>query len=235
MRTRARSRARIVPSRSRGRGGRSRASVSAASSRAMPSTERQSGRFGVISISSTWSSSPRCFARSPPTGASRSSSSRPASCSSPRPSSRSEQRIPCDSTPWIFLAAMTPSPGSVAPGGAKAARTPARVFGAPHTTLKRSPLPARTRHSTRWWPRLSPRSRSIASISPITAPRRPTGASGVTLATSIPALTRRSAASCGESFRSTNSRTQPYGILTRTVSRTAGRSRRRGGCRRRRT
>ena len=34
-------------------------------------------------------------------------------------------------------------------------------------------------------------------------------ASGVTLATSIPALTRRSAASSGGSFRSTNSRTQP--------------------------
>jgi hypothetical protein len=43
--------------------------------------------------------------------------------------------MPCDSTPWIFFTATAPSPGSVAPGGAKAARTPARAFGAPHTTL----------------------------------------------------------------------------------------------------
>ena len=42
--------------------------------------------------------------------------------------------MPCDSTPWIFAAAIRRLPGSTAPGGAKAARTPARAFGAPQTT-----------------------------------------------------------------------------------------------------
>ena len=117
--------------------------------------------------------------------------------------------MPSDSTPWIFFAATTPRPGSVAPGGAKAARAPARVFGAPHTTLKRCAPRARTRQTIRRWPRLSPSSRSTLSISPTTTPRSPDGASGVTLATSRPALTRRSAASCAESLTSTNSRTHP--------------------------
>ena len=42
--------------------------------------------------------------------------------------------MPCDSTPWIFAAAIRRPPGSTAPGGANAARTPTLVFGAPHTT-----------------------------------------------------------------------------------------------------
>jgi hypothetical protein len=42
--------------------------------------------------------------------------------------------MPCDSTPWIFAAAIRRPPGSTAPGGANAARTPTFVLGAPHTT-----------------------------------------------------------------------------------------------------
>src|SRR5262249_59316375 len=57
-----------------------------------------------------------------------------------------------------------------------------------------------------------PSSRSTASISPTTTPLR-SGASGVTDATSIPALTRRSAACSAVSLRSTNSRTHEYGIF----------------------
>src|SRR5437773_2035135 len=52
----------------------------------------------------------------------------------------------------------------------------------------------------------------MASISPTTTPLR-SGASGVTDATSIPALTSRSAACAAVSRRSTNSRTHPYGIF----------------------
>ena len=42
--------------------------------------------------------------------------------------------MPCDSTPWIFAAAILRSPGRTAPGGANGARAPTLVFGAPHTT-----------------------------------------------------------------------------------------------------
>src|SRR5437867_2575247 len=84
------------------------------------------------------------------------------------------------------------SPGSTAPGGAKAARRPTAAFGAPQTTLKCA-RPVETRHSTSRCPWLSPSSRSIAPISPMTTPRSP-GASGATLATYPPALIRRAAA-----------------------------------------
>src|SRR5262249_34973476 len=67
-----------------------------------------------------------------------------------------------------------------------------------------------TRQSTSVWPWLSPSSRSMASISPTTTPLR-SGASGMTDATSMPALTRRSAACSAVSRRSTSSRPQPYG------------------------
>ncbi len=190
------------------RGAWRRAPVSAASSRATPRTERQSGRFGVTSTSRTWSSRPRWATRSWPRRASPSRRRSPASCSSPRPSSRSEQSIPCDSTPRIRAAATRRPPGSVAPGGANAARAPTLVFGAPETTEKRS-RPVETRQRSRRWPWLSPSSRSIASISPTTTPARPAGVSAVTLATSTPAFVSRSAASAAASFRSTSSRTQP--------------------------
>ena len=52
----------------------------------------------------------------------------------PTPSSASEQSIPSDTVPRMVATASRRPPGSDAPGGAKAARTPARTFGAPHTT-----------------------------------------------------------------------------------------------------
>src|SRR5437879_2516748 len=58
----------------------------------------------------------------------------------------------------------------------------------------------------------SPSSRSMASISPATTPRK-SGASGVTDATSTPALMRRSAACAALRSSSTSSRTQRYGIF----------------------
>ena len=42
--------------------------------------------------------------------------------------------MPCDSTPRIFVALMARWPGKTAPGGAKAARAPTLVLGAPQTT-----------------------------------------------------------------------------------------------------
>ena len=98
IKTRASARAGSPDSFSATAGGRKRAPVSADSSRAMPTMERQSGRFGVISTSSTWSSRPSVATRSAP-GRAPSSSRIPASCASPIPSSRSEQSMPCDSTP----------------------------------------------------------------------------------------------------------------------------------------
>src|SRR4029453_7340558 len=52
----------------------------------------------------------------------------------------------------------------------------------------------------------------MVSISPTTTPRR-SGATGVTLATSTPALIRRSAACSAVRSPSTSSPTQPYGIF----------------------
>ena len=54
--------------------------------------------------------------------------------SGPTPSSASEQSIPSDAMPRMVATATRRPPGSAAPGGANAARTPARTFGAPHTT-----------------------------------------------------------------------------------------------------
>src|SRR5947208_582879 len=192
-------------------GARRRAPVSAASSRATPRTDRQSGRFGVTSTSRTWSSRPRCATRSRPSGASPSRTRIPSSGSGPNPSSRSEHSIPWDGTPRIVAVSTRRWPGSTAPGGARAARTPTFVLGAPQIT-ENFWDPVETRQRRRRWPWLSPSSRSIASLSPTTTPRT-SGASGVTAATSIPAFVRRSAASAGDSRRSTNSWSHLYGIF----------------------
>jgi hypothetical protein len=42
--------------------------------------------------------------------------------------------MPSETTPRILAAFTSPSPGSRAPGGANAARTPATALGAPQTT-----------------------------------------------------------------------------------------------------
>src|SRR5207245_6493058 len=114
-------------------------------------------------------------------------------------------------TPRTVAVSTRRVPGSTAPGGAKAARTPTFVLGAPQIT-ENFWEPVETRQRRRRWPWLSPSSRSIASISPTTTPRT-SGASGVTAATSIPAFVSRSAASAGDSRRSTNSWSHLYGIF----------------------
>ncbi len=119
------------------------------------------------------------------------------SASSPIPSSFSEQSIPSDSTPRFLVAWIFWPPGSVAPGGAKAARAPTVRLGAPHTTVK-----WRSAVATRQTPCLS-----IASTSPTTTPESP-ATRGAASATSMPAFVRRSATAFGDRSVSTNSLSQ---------------------------
>ena len=110
-------------------------SKDAAVSRARPITERQSGRFEVISNSTTVSESIRAsFISVPILSAKHSSRMRIPSSSFPgiscevRLSSPIEQSIPFDSTPRSFPALITTSPGNFA--GARAAGTiaPSNTF-----------------------------------------------------------------------------------------------------------
>jgi len=90
---------------------------------------------------------------------------------------------------------------------ASAVRRPGAAFGAPQITENVLPGTA-TRQRRMWWPAaVTRRSRSIASISPTTTPESPS-TSGDTEATSMPALTRRSAIWAGVRSVSTNSSSQ---------------------------
>src|SRR5215467_9704677 len=180
----------------------------AATSRATPTTESASGRLGVISISKIVSSSPRYRSSGAPSGASAGSSRMPLP-STPMPSSSSEQSMPSESVPRILVALIVRPPGKVAPGGAKAERRPGAALGAPQTTEKRLSGRA-TRQRRLCCPAgVTPRSCSMASISPMTTPDRPS-TRGWRAATSMPALTRRSATTAGGRSVSTNSRSQRY-------------------------
>ncbi len=184
------------------------APVSAATSRATPSTERQSARLGVSLMTKTLSSSARTRRTSAPTGASAGSARSPLwSCDSP--SSRAEQSIPRLSTPRIVATLISngrsgDSPGSRAPTTASGAFMPAATLGAPHTTCNGSPLPTATRHtvslSAFGW-------RSMASTSPTTTPEKP-GATGRTSSTSSPDIVSRCASSSVVNAGSTIVRSQ---------------------------
>ena len=144
-------------------GGASGAPDSAATSRAIPSTLRQSPRFGVRLSPSTTSSRPRVSASVCPAGSSAGSSSRP-DASSDKPSSRAEQSMPKDSSPRRRALRISSPPGSVAPTEAKGAFIPARTLGprrlpAPSHGLSRPGRPSEYRHSGGARPR-SPRRRS---------------------------------------------------------------------------
>ena len=102
-----------------------------------------SGRFGVISRSSTVSPAPRHSAKAAPTGASSGSSMMP-SWSVPSPSSRAEQIMPADTTPRSLLFFIFTSPGKTQPTQATATFRPARTFGAPHTICSGSSAPTST-------------------------------------------------------------------------------------------
>ena len=90
-------------------------------SRAMPSSEIQSPRFGVISTSSTTEPSPTTSESFAPIGAAGSSTRMP-SWSSPSPSSCAEQIMPFDVTPRIFERLSFVPSGSTVPATATATR-----------------------------------------------------------------------------------------------------------------
>ena len=121
--------------------------VSARTSRAMPTTLRQSGRLGVTSKSSTMSSKPAAIAKGVP-GSKASSKTMMPSWLSPSPSSSSAQIIPSDSMPRIFALLIVKSPGSVQPGSATATFCPDATLGAPQTIVLTSP-PTSTLHTER--------------------------------------------------------------------------------------
>ena len=80
----------------------------------MPIMDRQSGRLGVISQSSTTSELPRYWESGMPTGASCGRIQMP-SWSEDRPSSRAEQFMPIDTTPRSLPFLILTSPGNTAP------------------------------------------------------------------------------------------------------------------------
>ena len=123
--------------------------------------------------------------------------------SSPTPSSPSEHSIPSDTVPRIVATSTRRPPGRRAPGGAKAARTPSRTFGAPQTTRYRSaPVDTSQIRSVPlagWGATVS----TSATTSPASSE-----APSATGAVSMPAIVSRSATSRGPAAVSTNSRSQ---------------------------
>ena len=130
-------------------GSRSAPPNSARTSRATPSSDAVSPRFGVIPSSSTRSPTGAASGSAAPTRAPGSSTQIPASFgSSPSASSRREQIIPSrhDAAQLRLARSAVPS-GSRAPGSATATFWPAATFGAPHTIVRGAPSPTSTRHT----------------------------------------------------------------------------------------
>ncbi len=150
----------------------------APTSRARPVTDRQSGRLGVISRSSTVSPSPRYSEKGAPVGASSGSTQMP-SWSVPCPSSRREQHMPQLTTPRSLLFLILKSPGSTAPTHATGTLMPAAMLGAPQTTCTGSSAPTSTETTCIWsesgwssqvstWPTTTPSSASPSFSTPST-------------------------------------------------------------------
>ena len=123
-------------------GKRSGAPVSAATSRASPTIERASPRFGLTSTSSTVS--PYSAVSSAPSGVSAGRIRIP-SASTVSPSSSPEQSIPLLTTPIFSVRSIRRSPGRTAPGSATGTRWPGAMFVAPQTISSGSPAPTLTR------------------------------------------------------------------------------------------
>ena len=116
----------------------------APTSRAMPTMDRQSGRFGVISQSSTVSELPWYSANGTPTGASSGRIMMP-EWSPESPSSRAEQFMPQLTTPRSLLFLILTPPGSSAPTSAVTIWSPCSKFWAPHTMVSGSGSPSSPR------------------------------------------------------------------------------------------
>src|SRR5690348_1276931 len=184
------------------------APVIAETSRAMPTIDRQSGRFGVSLIVISASSSASVARTSCPGVASEGSTSSP-DASSAMPSSRAEHSMPCDSTPRTVVRVIDCPPGSVAPSSAQGTRKPFAAFGAPQTTCNARSRPTST---------VQTRSRSASGcgatcvIVPTTTCAKD-GAARTTSSTSKPAivsLSHNAAVSIGGSTSVRNHRSENF-------------------------
>src|SRR3990172_6913305 len=181
------------------------APVSAGTSRATPSTDRQSARFGVSFKVRSLSSSSRYSRKLRPTGASAGSARSPQGASESA-SWGAESSMPFDSTPRSVVA-FTVMPGSSAPASASGAFIPAATFGAPQTTSSRRPFPASPLHPVS---RSAPGCFRTSSTRATTTVEK-TGATGVTVSTSTPDIVSRCASSSVVNAGSTIVRSQLSG------------------------
>src|SRR5450755_84484 len=175
----------------------------AATSRARPSTDKQSARLGVSLSVSTTSSRSSALRTSVPIGMLESRIRSPLT-SSEMPSSLAEHSIPCDSTPRIAVLRISSPPGSVAPMRAHGTTIPAATLGAPQTIDKGSPVPASTRHTVR---RSALGWRSTSSTCAATTPLN-AGAAFARSSTSRPAMVSAWASASLSSGGSTKVRSQ---------------------------
>ena len=169
------------------------APVSAATSRATPSTLRQCAKFGVSLRVNSVSSNCMCARMFWPIGASDASSSKPSLASLTR-NSLAEHNMPWLSTPrnWpnLIRNGFPSAPGgNSAPTVAHGTRIPTRALGAPHTIPSSAAAPISTWQTRR---RSALGCCATALISPTTTPLNG-GATGSSASTSKPAMVSVSA------------------------------------------
>ena len=117
--------------------------MTAAISLARPLIDRQSGRLGVTSTSSTWSLMAKYSDSSSPPLHSSGSSMVPGLLAA-NPSSASDMIMPADATPRSLASLMTSPLGSTPPGSTTATVWPAATLGAPQTMVRGCPSPTST-------------------------------------------------------------------------------------------
>ncbi len=179
------------------------APVTAAISRARPRIDRQSGRLGVTSTSSTRSAMGKWSMSSSPTCHSSGSSMVPALLAA-RPSSASERIIPEDGTPRSLASLMRVPSGSTPPGSTTATVWPAATFGAPHTMVRGAASPTSTVHtdslSASGW---RPHSSTFPTTKHLRFSASPGTPASLTRSTSVPVMARREASSSTSIWMST--------------------------------
>ena len=187
-----------------------------------------SPRVGVTARSSPTSSGPMYSRKGCPSGASAGNSRMPSDVSA-RPSSSAEHSMPADSTPRSLAALMFSPPGSSAPTVASAVFKPTRALAAPQTICKApSPLRLAASNATRQTCNLSACGWRVASMISATITPENTGAAGVMLSSSKPAMVSRSPSSRGARSCDTHSRSASREIFMphRTGAGSANHSRR---------
>ena len=209
------------------------ASVTAAISRAKTRMERQSGRLGVTSTSSTRSVSAKRSTSNSPASHASGSTMMPGLLAA-RPNSASDRIIPADGTPRS-LASLMRVPSGMTPPGKHDGRPsgPAATLGAPHTMVRARPRP---RPQCR--PTACRRRDDAGSRGPLPTTKRlrlsssPGTPTSVTRSTSVPVRARREDSSSTVISMGTYSRSQDRGAFimspVRTGAKSAGRSQRRG-------